>query len=160
MVAQQVDHEAHRWVVLVYRMPREPSTPRIAVWRRLRDLGVAQLADGVVGLPASPQHQEHLEWVAERVDQAGGHAVVWRASPTTILDERALVDELRAARATEYDELLDEICAAEAPIDHRTLARWRRELRRIERRDYFDAPGRTSVRAALDDVGRVPEMSP
>ncbi|MEV4644831.1 hypothetical protein [Saccharopolyspora sp. NPDC049357] len=37
------------WVLLSYRMPREPSTPRIAVWRKLKRLGVAQLADGVVG---------------------------------------------------------------------------------------------------------------
>jgi len=27
--------EARRWVLLAYRMPREPSTPRIALWRRL-----------------------------------------------------------------------------------------------------------------------------
>ena len=33
------------WVLLSYRVPREPSTPRIAVWRRLRQLGVAQLGD-------------------------------------------------------------------------------------------------------------------
>ena len=31
------------WVVLIYRVPREPSSPRIAIWRRLRSLGVAQL---------------------------------------------------------------------------------------------------------------------
>ena len=29
MVAQ------HEWVLLVYRLPREPSTPRIALWRSL-----------------------------------------------------------------------------------------------------------------------------
>jgi len=33
------------WVMLAYRMPREPSTPRIVVWRRLRHLGVAQPVD-------------------------------------------------------------------------------------------------------------------
>ena len=38
------------WVLLSYRMPREPSTPRIAVWRRLRQLGAAQLGDGLVAL--------------------------------------------------------------------------------------------------------------
>ena len=25
-----------RWVLLAYRLPREPSTPRIALWRKLR----------------------------------------------------------------------------------------------------------------------------
>jgi hypothetical protein len=31
-----------------YRLPRTPSTPRITPWRKLRPLGVAQIADGVV----------------------------------------------------------------------------------------------------------------
>ena len=42
------------WVLLAYRMPREPSTPRIAVWRKLRKLGAVQLVDGFVALPADP----------------------------------------------------------------------------------------------------------
>ena len=45
--------ERRRWVLLAYRMPREPSTPRIAVWRKLRRLGVAQIVDGLVAVPES-----------------------------------------------------------------------------------------------------------
>src|SRR5258708_1839751 len=33
--------ERLQWVFLAYRLPREPSTPRIAVWRKLRRLGIA-----------------------------------------------------------------------------------------------------------------------
>ena len=40
--------DVDRWVQLAYRLPREPSAPRLAVWRRLRGLGVAQLLDGLV----------------------------------------------------------------------------------------------------------------
>ena len=39
------------WVLLAYRIPREPSTPRITVWRKLKRLGVAQIVDGLVALP-------------------------------------------------------------------------------------------------------------
>ena len=42
-----------QWVLLCYRLPREPSTPRIAVWRKLKRLGVAQLGDGLVALPST-----------------------------------------------------------------------------------------------------------
>ena len=39
-------------VLLAYRLPREPSGPRVTVWRKLRRLGVAQVLDGLVALPA------------------------------------------------------------------------------------------------------------
>src|SRR5215207_6471513 len=68
----QVHHSLHvtvvatmgrvSWVVLVHRVPREPSTPRIAIWRKLRALGAAQLGDGVVALPEDARTREHLEW--------------------------------------------------------------------------------------------------
>jgi hypothetical protein len=32
--------ERTRWVLLVYRLPREPSRHRLAVWRKLRDLAI------------------------------------------------------------------------------------------------------------------------
>ena len=38
--------QADDWVLLAYRLPRVPSTPRSAVWRKLKRLGVAQLGDG------------------------------------------------------------------------------------------------------------------
>jgi hypothetical protein len=69
---------AEEWVLLAYRLPRIPSTPRSAVWRKLRRLGVAQLGDGLVALPADARTQEQLEWVAEDVADHGGEATVWR----------------------------------------------------------------------------------
>src|SRR5260370_8198376 len=66
------------WLLLAYRMPREPSTPRIAVWRKLTSLGVAKLGDGLVGLPADARSQERLEWIADEVAEAGGGATLWQ----------------------------------------------------------------------------------
>jgi hypothetical protein len=43
--------ERPRWVLMVYRLPREPSRHRVAVWRKLRDLGALYLQDGVAALP-------------------------------------------------------------------------------------------------------------
>ena len=52
-------------MLLCYRVPREPSAPRIAIWRKLRRLGTAQLADGLVALPADARTREQLEGTAE-----------------------------------------------------------------------------------------------
>jgi hypothetical protein len=137
-----------QWVLLSYRMPREPSTPRIAVWRRLKSLGVAQLGDGLVALPADARTREQLEWVAEDVEQAGGSAMLWTAQPESAAHERRIAAEMASARAQEYRQLCEQAAAAES-----SLRRLRGELRRIERRDYFPPPEREIARAAVSDRG-------
>src|SRR5215212_2551104 len=137
-----------RWVLLSYRVPREPSTPRIAVWRTLRRLGVARLNDGLVALPADARTREQLEWLAEEVVQAGGEATIWIAESGSIAHERELIAGMRVAVAQEYRALV--ATAADAGGQRRTLARLRRELRAITRRDYFTAPERAQAVAAIE----------
>ena len=60
------------WVLLAYRLPREPSTPRISLWRKLRRLGAVQVVDGLVTLPADPKTVEAFDWLADEVLEAGG----------------------------------------------------------------------------------------
>src|SRR3954453_19843144 len=98
--------------MLAYRVPREPSTPRIAVWRKLRSLGVAQVGDGLVALPEDARTREQLEWVAADVDAAGGTAILWRGEVLSAGDEQHLVAQLQEARAEEYRTLLAEVAQA------------------------------------------------
>ena len=77
-------------MLLAYRLPREPSTPRIAVWRRLRRLGVAQLLDGLVALPLDARTKEQLEWVAEQVADAGHCAAFAQLSASTTFHSEPL----------------------------------------------------------------------
>ena len=150
--------------MLSYRLPREPSGPRTTLWRRLRRLGVAQLADGLVALPADARTREQLEWMAEDVGAAGGTAGVWLARPTTSLQERELARSLAGARAAEYRELVDACrAAAEAEPAERTraLRRLRAEWRAITRRDFFPPPDRDEAAAALRELeaaGRAQEV--
>src|SRR2546430_2371047 len=66
-----------RWVLIAYRLPREPSTPRSALWRRLRRLGAVQLLDGLAALPLDARNREQLEWLAPEGGGAGGAACAW-----------------------------------------------------------------------------------
>lgn len=146
---------AGEWVLLVYRVPREPSTPRIAVWRRLRQLGVAQLGDGVVALPADARTREQVEWVADQVVQAGGSAGVWLSRPGSLGQERDLAAGMAAARAAEYLELTGTIggfAGQPEPVRRRGLRRLRAQWRAIDRRDFFPPPERDRARRALDEL--------
>jgi hypothetical protein len=139
--------------MLAYRLPREPSGPRLAIWRRLKRLGVAQLLDGLVALPLDSRNRERLEWIAGEVAEAGGDASIWLAVPATRAQERELAVALRQAIAEQYRAVAAEArrAAAEGGGRHRrTLARLRRELARIARRDYFPPPEREEARAAVE----------
>jgi hypothetical protein len=141
------------WVLLAYKLPREPSTPRIALWRGLRRLGAAQIVDGLVALPADSRTREHLEWLAGDVIEAGGQAEVWLGRPGSAAQERAVAARMQAAVGNEYSQVAMEARAALAMPSgprKRTLGRLRRELRRIRRRDYFPAPEREHATAAVD----------
>ncbi len=150
-------HE-QQWVLLNYRIPREPSTPRIAVWRRLKNLGVAQISDGLVALPLDARTQEHLEWVAERVREADGHATVWTGAPTTRRHSGELADQMRSERDGEYAALIDDLQQTPDPTS-RNVQRWRRTWQRISRRDYFRAPLRDEARLAIADAAEQAGMT-
>ncbi len=140
------------WVLLTYRMPREPSTPRIAVWRTLKRLGVAQLGDGLVALPADARTREQLDWVAEQITEGGGIAGVWLARPGTLRQERELAAAMATARAAEYAAVLGDAAAAlgaDPAARAGVLRRLRGQLRRIGRRDYFPPPQRDAAHAAV-----------
>ncbi len=145
------------WVLLCYRVPREPSAPRIAIWRKLRRLGVAQLGDGLAGLPADARTREQLEWVAEEVTEAGGSAGVWLAHPATAAQERELATAMAAARTAEYSAVTARAAAVREGSEQAraaALRRLRAELRRITRRDYFPPPAREQARAAVEALTR------
>jgi len=144
---------AGQWVLLAYRLPREPSTPRIALWRALRRLGAVQLLDGLVALPADSRTREQLEWLADSVLEAGGEASVWLGSPGSAAQERTLAARMQAAVDEEYDGVVSGARAAMAEpagSRRRTLGRLRRELRRIRRRDYFPSGARERATAAVE----------
>ncbi|WP_045878419.1 Chromate resistance protein ChrB [Pseudofrankia sp. DC12] len=149
------------WVLLAYRVPREPSRPRIAVWRKLERLGVARLGDGLVGLPADARTREQIGWIADEVGEAGGAATVWLAQPTTRTQEREIAEGMRTARAAEYQALLDQAAAAATETEAertRALRRLRGELRQITRRDFFPPPQRDLAKAAIGALA-VPETA-
>src|SRR5918998_172210 len=103
-----------RWVLLAYRLPREPSAPRLSVWRKLKQIGVAQLLDGLVALPLDSRSREQLEWIADEVVEAGGGASIWIAEPATAAQERELATRMQAGIAEQYGAVIAEAPGAAA----------------------------------------------
>lgn len=147
-------------MLLSYRLPREPSTPRITLWRRLRRLGAAQISDGLVALPLDARNREQLEWIADEAIEHGGTAAIWIGALASASDERRVVEGLATTIADEYRAVAaeaDEARSLGSGGRRRTLARLRRELRRIGRRDYFPPPDEEIAVRAVEELGALVE---
>ena len=143
------------WVLLVYRIPREPSRHRVAVWRKLRDLGALYLQDGVAALPEDAVTREQLEWLQLRVREAGGEATLWEAKPGTMAEEAELVGDFRASREEAYRDIIAgaERLRRKAEMGGGSvleqLGKLERAFRAERRRDYFRSPLRLQAAGAL-----------
>jgi hypothetical protein len=153
--------ETRRWLLMSYRLPREPSTPRITIWRKLRHLGTVQLLDGLVALPLDSRNREQLGWLADEILEAGGEASLWAADSTTAAQDRELMSRFVDSVAAEYEQVIDDARAISAKGKHvhrGTLARLRSELRRIGERDYFASPHAVIARRAVEALSPLREV--
>jgi hypothetical protein len=150
------------WVLLAYRLPREPSTPRVTIWRKLARLGAVQVLDGLVGLPADARTKEQLEWLADEVIEAGGEATLWVGRPGSKKQERALAQRMAEAVAADYRSVAadanDALGCVDGSVRRRTLGRLRRQLRRIGARDFFPPPERDEAREAVERLAATIEV--
>jgi hypothetical protein len=152
--------ERTRWVILVYQLPREPSRHRVAVWRKLKDLGALYLQDGVAALPEDAVTREQLEWLQLRIREAGGEATLWEARPGTVAEERELVGAFRDSREEAYRTIVAEAERVRRKAEMgggallEQLGKLEREFREERRRDYFRSPLRTEAAAALKAARR------
>lgn len=144
---------AATWVLLAYRLPREPSGPRVTVWRKLRRLGAVQLVDGLVALPESGQNRERFDWLADEIVEAGGEAWTFAATPGSKAQQRALSERRADVAAQDALTLLDEAAAlleSDGRPHRRTVERIRRDLRRVEDGDGLSPKDRARVRRTID----------
>jgi hypothetical protein len=123
------------------------------VWRKLRRLGVAQLLDGLVVLPADARTQEQFEWLADEILEAGGEASLWLAEAADRAVERELIAQLRRRAVEEYRAVMAELDAGD-DISARTIGRLRREMQRIAHRDFFPPPERDAAERAIAEATR------
>ena len=148
------------WVLLAYKLPRDPSTPRSALWRKLRRLGAAQVLDGLAALPLDARNREQFEWLADEVVEAGGEATIWVGELASARQEREFAARMAEAVADDYAAVIADAAAAQAEAagqPRRTLGRLRRELRRIKARDYFPPPEREQAERAVEELAALVE---
>jgi hypothetical protein len=147
---------AGRWLVLVIKVPAEPSRHRVAVWRELRKTGALSLGQGVWAVPDVPAFADGVARAIALTDQAGGQAVTLNASGRGPEDAARFQALFTAARSEEWKEFLADCGKFEAELEkeirigkftlaeleeeEQSLERLRRWHRDLTARDVFGAP--------------------
>lgn len=132
------------WVLLVYRIPREPTASRAAVWRKLKRLGALLLHDAVWVLPATPWTREQFQWLAVEIGELGGEAHLWESRLLLNGQEDALVRQFQARVDAIYQEILDDL-----ERDAADLVALSRKYQQVRAQDYFHSELGKHVRARL-----------
>jgi DNA-binding transcriptional regulator PaaX len=95
------------WVLLVYKIPSQPTRLRAQVWRRLQRCGAIYLQDSVSIVPATSELAENMQWIADEIREVGGEAFLFRATTTSVEQEGRIEGLFRAAARTQAQRLLE-----------------------------------------------------
>src|SRR5215470_2430140 len=120
------------WMVLVYKVPREPTANRAYVWRKLKRLGALLLHDAVWVLPATPWTREQFQWLTVEIGELGGEAYLWESHLLLNGQAEALVQQFQARVEAAYQEILGELERDEAD-----LVALSRRYQQVRAQDYF-----------------------
>ena len=156
-----------RWIVLLFRVPTEPSRHRVAVWRELRRTGAVSLGQSAWLAPAAPAFADGIGRAVDLVRGAGGEAVVLDANGHEPADQEHLATVYTGAREAEWTEFLAEcgkylaeldkeiatnkLTLAELDEEEQSLERLRRWHRELRLRDVLGAPSAAAAEGSLKD---------
>jgi hypothetical protein len=136
--------EETSWVLLVYKIPREPTSSRATIWRKLKRLGALLLHDAVWVLPATPWTREQFQWLAVEIGELDGEAHLWESHLLLNGQAEALVQQFQARVDAAYQKILEELEQEDAD-----LVSLSRKYQQVRAQDYFHSALGTHVRERL-----------
>jgi hypothetical protein len=158
-----VTTEPVSWLLLIYRIPSEPTRLRAGVWRKLKGLGAIYVQNSAAALPASPTAERAMRSLRKEIDEMGGKAFLM--DTRLLAGETALVAQFNAARDDEYEEIVDRcddflqqvrkewdanhFTYAELEENDVDLAKLKGWYEKVRARDAFGASGSDAAVAAL-----------
>lgn len=98
---------SHAWLLLTYKVPPEPASKRVALWRRLKGMGSVYLQNGVCLLPKTDDHVRRLKMIENDVAEAKGESVILETVALDKGQEEKVVARFKADRDEAYEEFID-----------------------------------------------------
>lgn len=156
-----------RWLVLVYKAPVEPSTARVRIWRKVRELGGLYIQQAVCVFPDLPELEQTLDELLEEIRGLSGEAYLFLARAASPFIDEALVNGFKGQSDQEYQEILEQLKGLLQELDEEArkgkytfaeieenegdlvyITRW---MERAARRDFFRAELGAIAREGLEE---------
>jgi len=164
---RESDLGAPQWVVLVYRVPSEPASKRVSVWRELRRLGALYLQQCVCIFPRIDGVGAAVQQVTHKIASQGGEFTLFEVPNLSREDETKIVEGFRSLRDKEYAEIVEEcetkfvkeieferfrenFTYEEAEEIQQDLEKIRRWYETVKARDWFGADGSAGAAAWIE----------
>jgi hypothetical protein len=97
----------YAWLLLTYKVPSEPASKRVALWRRLKSMGAIYLQNGVCLLPKTDDHARRLKMLENDIAEMEGDAVILETVALDRMQEDKVVARFKADRDDAYREFID-----------------------------------------------------
>lgn len=135
------------WLLLLFSLPTNRNTERVAVWRRLKKMGAVPIKTSTYLLPDEPVQYEQFQWLAQQIRDYGGDSTLVRAQEIEGLTRDKVVAMFNDARNSDYAELKKALQRfvgrgkkTDAESTETELERLTRQFREIREVDFFDSP--------------------
>lgn len=146
----------HEWLLMAYKVPPEPSSRRVAIWRKLKGLGVVYIQNGVCILPKNEDHQRQYKIIENEIVNLGGEVLLLETAGLDKKQEENIIQRFNEERNAEYQEFLGKCRDYMEEIDKETadmhftyaeleendqdLKKLRNWLGKIKKLDFYGAP--------------------
>ncbi|WP_040886879.1 Chromate resistance protein ChrB [Marinobacter santoriniensis] len=154
------------WLTLIYKIPSEPSSKRVALWRRLKGLGAVYMQNGVCMLPKTDRLIRQAKLIENDIIGMGGEVLLLDATAMDAGQQERVLERFTDERNDQYREFIGQCEAFEAEIakefsknkftyaeleeEEAELQKLQRWLEKIRALDFYDAPLSSEASAWLD----------
>ncbi|NOQ43787.1 MAG: hypothetical protein GQ560_04930 [Dehalococcoidia bacterium] len=119
----------------------------MAIWRKLKKLGVYSVQNSVCVLPHSERTVEHFEWLAAELKEMGGEASVWEAQILTSSQGKEISEYFLEQVNVQYRRIISEAARVR---DEKQLRELWIEYNSVKAQDYLKSPMAIEARAACE----------
>jgi hypothetical protein len=132
------------WLLLIYKVPRDPTASRVYVWRKLKQLGAVALQDAAWVLPGTARTLEQFRWLSAEITELGGEATLLSAEQVYATDAEGMKKQFVEPVEAEYRAILTALEEEESD-----LSALSKRFQQAQAREYFASELGRQVRERL-----------